>query len=86
MTDLRRIARPGVTKWTDNDLDAYHITVSSQTKQKFFWAHRLPDFHHLLTLPFTLTVDFMNISGRKVAVVFQFSDVPIFAKLLETWI
>lgn len=81
MADSRRIAKPGVTKWTDNDLDAYHITVSSQTKQKFFWALRLPDFHHLLILPFTLTVDFMNISDWKVAVVLQFNDVTIFTKL-----
>ncbi|KAM6493592.1 hypothetical protein JOM56_011726 [Amanita muscaria] len=41
MAQLIRSAKPG-SDWTENELDAYHITVVSQTKQQFFGVSNLP--------------------------------------------
>ena len=41
MAQLIRSAKPG-SDWTANELDAYHITVVSQTKQQFFGVPSLP--------------------------------------------
>ncbi|KAG2043051.1 hypothetical protein BDR03DRAFT_942742 [Suillus americanus] len=97
MADLKRTAGPGVTEWTDYDLDAYHITVSSQTKRKFFGVPRLPPPAH------PTLVDFMNLpdpqimsrSTKKLLRYFDLANYPdygqcrtgsvnFFAKLLET--
>ncbi|KAG1874634.1 hypothetical protein DFJ58DRAFT_626703, partial [Suillus subalutaceus] len=99
MADLRRTAGPGVTEWSEYDLDAYHITVSSQTKRKFFGMPRLPPPAHPSAL-----VDFMNppdprimsASTKKLLGYFNLGNYPyygqyrtgrinFFAKLLETY-
>ncbi|KAG1820394.1 uncharacterized protein BJ212DRAFT_1478509 [Suillus subaureus] len=78
MADLRRIARPGITEWTKYDLDAHHIIVSSQTKQKFFGVPCLPPPAH------PTLVDFRNFADRRIMAV-QDSKFNFFAKLLETY-
>ncbi|KAG1780200.1 hypothetical protein EV702DRAFT_767960 [Suillus placidus] len=94
MADLR----PGVTKWTDSDLEAYHITVSSQTKKKFFGVPHLPPPAH------PALVDYMDLPDRRTMSSstrkllwycdlanspgpgqFRTAGVNFFAKLLETY-
>lgn len=96
MADFRRFAKPS-SEWTDTDLEAYHITISSQTRRKFFGVPHLPLPTHPTLVDFMNNEGSQNVSGHakkllyylNIAVYYPFlgnelAVANFMAKLLET--
>lgn len=76
MAQLIRSAKPS-GDWTANELDAYHITVVSENKERFFGMPNLPIPTHPSLVGFMTTADRQHATDGKTRKLLHFLDLAL---------
>ena len=76
MAQLRRSAKPS-GDWTANELDAYHITVVSENKERFFREPNLPTPTRPSLVGFMTTTDRQHATDSKTRKLLHFLDLAL---------